>query len=137
MKFSSFEIYGYKRSMVKNLHNFHIEDILYLYFSVIQMPDLVQNHSIRETNPSSIITNPLHVNTRSEYIHNSTDVTEKENSCRRHEVEHLIRWSEESYSDLSHGTRIDMLTHYGSQNHYNPKRGKILNVLNFLDYCKG
>ena len=96
------------------------------------MPDLVQNHSIRETNPSSTITNPMHVDTRTELIHNSTDVTEKENSYRRHEVDQLIRRPEESYSNLSHRTRLDMLAQHESNNHFNPQAGKIFNDFNFL-----
>ena len=96
------------------------------------MPDLVQNHSIRETNPSSTITNPMHVNTRSELIHNSTDVSEKENSYRRHEVDQLIRRSEESYSDLSHRTRLDMLAQHESQNHFNPQAGENFNDFNSI-----
>ena len=96
------------------------------------MPDLVQNHSIRETNPSSTIANPMHANTHSELIHNSTDVTEKENSYRRHEVDQLIRRSEESYSDLSHRTRLDMLAQHESHNHFNHQAGKIFYDFNFL-----
>ena len=96
------------------------------------MPDLVQNHSVRETNPSSTITNPMHANTHSELIHNSTDVSEKENSYRRHEVDQLIRRSEESYSEFSHRTRLDMLAQHEPHNHFNPQTGKIFNVFNFL-----
>ena len=96
------------------------------------MPDLVQNHSVRETNPSSTITNPMHANTHSELIHNSTDVSEKENSYRRHEVDQLIRRSEESYSDLSHRTGLDMLAQHESHNHFNHQAGKIFYDFNFL-----
>ena len=91
------------------------------------MPDLVQNHSIRELNPSSTITSPMQIDHRID--HNSASGSERDCSYRHHEVDQLIRRPEESYSDVSHRQRLDMLGQHDPSGHLHPHPGKIKHFL--------
>ena len=87
--------------------------ILYC-FSVIQMPDLVQNHSMAISSSSSPLTTTMqhHLHGRNE-LQSSMPPVERHN-YRGHPVDHLIRPPTEHYSESMHRSVIDMSNQHES-----------------------
>lgn len=85
--------------------------ILYC-FSVIQMPDLVQNHSMAISSSSSALITPMqhHLHGRNE-LHSSMPTVERHN-YRGHPVDHLIRPPTEHYSESIHRSVLEMSNHH-------------------------
>ena len=89
------------------------------------MPDLVQNHSIRDLNPPSTITSSINANLQPETLHISPIKGERETSYRKYQVDHLIRRPEEPYSDVPHRPRLDMLGQHEASLPLHPHTGNI------------
>ena len=69
------------------------------------------------------MTSSMHVNHRPDPLKHFPSEGERENSNHRHQVDHLIRRPEDTYSDVPHRSRIEMLGQPEASVPFQPQAG--------------